>query len=73
MNSVYLTYQTNRTKAMIVIENTTGSKKVKITTDATGLVNAVYVQVYKGVEQVMLANQYTTIKSAVKFAELVIK
>ena len=37
---------------MTTIKNTTGTKAVNISTDATGTVRAMYVQIYNGHEQV---------------------
>lgn len=53
---------------MITLKNTTGTKAVNITTDAEGQVIAMYVQIYKGQEQVLESKTYSTIKRAEKWA-----
>ena len=53
---------------MTTIKNSTGSKAVKISTDSTGSVQAMYVQIYQGEEQVLDAKTYSTIKRAEKWA-----
>ena len=53
---------------MTIIKNNSGSKAVNISTDATGTVNAMYVQIYKGEEQVLKSKSYKTIKTAIKWA-----
>ena len=53
---------------MKTISNTTGSKKVNISTDVTGIVRAFYVQVYNGQEQVLDSKSYKSLKMAEKWA-----
>jgi hypothetical protein len=53
---------------MKTISNTTGSKKVNISTDGTGIVRAFYVQVYNGQEQVLDSKSYKSLKMAEKWA-----
>lgn len=53
---------------MTTLTNATGSKRVNISTDGTGTVRAMYVQVYNGEEQVLEAKSYSTIKRAEKWA-----
>jgi hypothetical protein len=54
---------------MTTIKNTTGTKAVNISTDATGTVIAMYVQIYKGEEQVLESKSYSTEKRALKWAK----
>ena len=54
---------------MATIKNTTGTKAVNISTDATGKVRAMYVQIYNGHEQVLESKSYSTEKRALKWAE----
>lgn len=49
--------------------NKTGSKKVNLITDATGMIRAMYVQVYNGQEQVLDSKSYSSIKMAEKWAK----
>jgi hypothetical protein len=56
-------------KDMITIKNTTGTKVVNISTDSTGTVMAMYVQIYNGHEQVLESKTYSTEKRALKWAE----
>ena len=53
---------------MTTLSNTTGSKKVNISTTGIGTVIAMYVQVYKGEEQVLDSRSYNTLKMAKKWA-----
>ena len=53
---------------MTTIKNLTGTKAVNISTDATGLVNAMYVDVYNGQEQVLMSKQYKRKSTAIKWA-----
>lgn len=53
---------------MTTLKNTTGSKAVNISTDATGTVHAAYVQIYKGEEQVLEFKSFASIKNAQKWA-----
>ena len=54
---------------MTTLQNTTGSKAVNITTDATGNVRAMYVQNYKGQQQVLQSKTFATLKNAEKWAK----
>ncbi len=54
---------------MTTIKNTTGTKAVNISTDATGTVRAMYVQIYNGHEQILESKSYSTEKRALKWAE----
>ena len=49
--------------------NTTGTKRVNISTDATGTVRAMFVQVYNGQEQVLESKDFATTKGAERWAE----
>ena len=49
--------------------NKTGSKKVNLIKDATGNIRAMYVQVYKGQEQVLDSKSYKSFKMAEKWAK----
>ena len=53
---------------MTTLKNTTGTKAVNISTDATGTVRAMFVQIYNGQEQVLESKSYSTIKRAEKWA-----
>lgn len=53
---------------MTTLKNTTGSKAVNITKDATGRIRAFYVQFFQGMEQVLIAKDFSTIKNAEKWA-----
>ena len=53
---------------MTTIKNTTGTKAVNISTDATGTINAMYVDVYNGQEQVLMSKQYKREATAIKWA-----
>lgn len=57
---------------MTTIKNTTGSKAVNITTDATGNVRAMYVQLYNDEQQVLQAKSFSSIKNAEKWANKVL-
>jgi len=54
---------------MTTLQNTTGSKAVNITTDATGNVRAMYVQNYNGQQQVLQSKTFATLKNAEKWAK----
>ncbi len=53
---------------MTTIKNSTGSKAVNISTDATGNVRAMYVQIYQGEQQVLQAKTFANVKNAQKWA-----
>lgn len=57
---------------MTTIKNTTGSKAVNITTDATGAVHAMYVQIYQGEQQVLQSKTFANVKNAEKWAAKII-
>ena len=57
---------------MTTIKNNTGTKAVNISTDATGTVNAMYVQIYKGQEQVLQSKSYRTMNAAIKWANKIL-
>lgn len=57
---------------MTTLKNTTGSKAVKITTDATGTVRAMYVQFFQGMEQVLISKDFSTIKNATKWGNKIL-
>jgi len=54
---------------MTTLRNTTGTKAVNILTDATGMIRATYVQVYKGQEQVLDTKSYRSLKMAEKWGK----
>ena len=54
---------------MVTISNTTGTKKVNLITDGTGMIRAMYVQVYNGQEQVLDSKSYKSFKMAKKWAK----
>ena len=61
---------------MSTLSNQTGSKKVHIATDngyGTPIFRAMYVQVYKGQEQVLNTKSYKSFKMAEKWANKQLK
>lgn len=54
---------------MTKLTNTRGTKAVNISTDGTGTVRAMYVQIYDGQDQVLESKSYSTIKRAEKWAK----
>jgi hypothetical protein len=58
---------------MTTISNSTGSKKVNIFKDGTGMIRALYVQVYNGQEQVLNSKSYQSLKMAEKWANAQLK
>jgi len=54
---------------MKTLKNTTKTKAVNILTDATGMVRAIYVQIYNGQEQVLDSKDYKSLKMAEKWAK----
>ena len=54
---------------MTTTTNATGTKRVNISTDGTGTVRAMFVQVYNGQESVLESKSFTTTKRAEKWAE----
>tara|TARA_R110000772_G_scaffold120327_5_gene226539 strand:- start:14050 stop:14244 length:195 start_codon:yes stop_codon:yes gene_type:complete len=54
---------------MTTLRNTTGTKAVNISTDGTGMVRAMYVQIYNGQEQVLDSKSYKSFKTAEKWAK----
>jgi hypothetical protein len=57
---------------MTTISNSTGSKAVNISTDATGKARAMYVQIYKGEQQVLQSKDFANIKNAEKWASKIL-
>lgn len=57
---------------MKTLKNTTGSKAVNITTDATGNVRAMYVQIYNGEQQVLQAKTFANSKNATRWANKIL-
>ena len=55
-------------KAMTTLKNQTGTKAVRISTDATNSVRASFFQIYNGSEQVLEFKTFATIKNAEKWA-----
>ena len=53
---------------MTTIFNQSQSKAVNITTDATGNVRAMYVQIYNGEQQVLQTKTFASITKAEKWA-----
>lgn len=53
---------------MTTLKNTTGSKEVRISTDATGSVRAMYCDLYNGEAQVLQAKSFASVKNAEKWA-----
>lgn len=52
---------------MTILKNTTGSKEVKIMTDATGAVRAMYCQIYQGDSQLLEFKTFASVKNAEKW------
>jgi hypothetical protein len=57
---------------MTLISNTTGTKAVNITTDATGNIRAMYVQIYQGEQQVLQAKTFSNKTRAEKWANKIL-
>lgn len=57
---------------MTTVTNSTGSKAVNISTDSTGKIRAVYVQVYKGEQQVIEFKTFSTKGRAEKWANSIL-
>jgi len=53
---------------MTTLRNATGTKAVNISTDGTGMVRAMYVQIYNGEQQVLDSKSYSSVKMAQKWA-----
>jgi hypothetical protein len=52
---------------MTTLKNTTGSKEVKIMTDGTGAVRAMYCQIYQGDAQLLEFKTFASVKNAEKW------
>ncbi len=57
---------------MTTFQNTTGSKAVNITIDATGNARAMYVQIYKSEQQVLQSKTFASLKNAEKWAKKIL-
>jgi len=57
---------------MTTLKSTTGKKAVNISTDATGNVRAMYVQIQDRDEQVLQSKTFATIKSAKRWASKIL-
>ena len=57
---------------MTTIKNTTGSKAVNISTDATGNVRAMYVQIYNGEQQVLQSKTFSSVAKAEKWSNKIL-
>jgi len=68
---ISLKYQI-KTHIMTIISNTTGTKAVNITTDGTGTVRAMYVQIYSGEQQVLQSKSFASVKNAEKWANRIL-
>lgn len=53
---------------MTTLKNSTGTKAVNISTDATGTIVAMYVDIYNGQEQVLESKYYKRRNSAIRWA-----
>ena len=49
---------------MTILKNKKGTKAVNISTDAAGVIRAIYVQIYDGEEDVLKSKTFSSIKSA---------
>ena len=54
---------------MITLKNAAGTKAVNITVQATGMVSAMYVDIYGDEQQVLQSKDYKTVKAAVIWAK----
>ena len=54
---------------MTTLTNATGTKAVNITTDSNDNTRAMYVQIYKGTEQVLQSKSFANIKNAERWAK----
>ena len=61
-----------KTKAMTTLTNRTGSKEVRIMTDATGSIHAMYCQIYNGEAQVLQAKSFASVKNAEKWGNKIL-
>jgi len=71
-NSFTFGYSIKQSHIMTIISNTTGTKAVNITTDGTGAVRAMYVQVYSGEQQVLQSKSFASVKNAEKWANRIL-
>lgn len=55
---------------MTTLRNTTGTKAVNISIDGTGMVRAMFVQVYNGQESVLESKDFSSVKRAEKWGAL---
>jgi|TARA_R110001606_G_scaffold193566_1_gene341270 hypothetical protein len=53
---------------MTTLTNASGTKAVNISTDGTGTVRAMYVQIYNGEQQVLDSKSYSSVNMAQKWA-----
>jgi hypothetical protein len=58
---------------MTTLQNTTATKKVHFVKDGTSMTRAIYVQVYRGQEQVLDFKDYKSIKMAKKWGIKMLK
>ena len=67
---LHLHNQINKNLAnMTTLKNTTGTKAVNITKDATGTFRCMYVQVYNGQEQLLASKDCSTLKVSERWAQ----
>ena len=57
---------------MTILTNGTGSKEVRIMTDAIGSIHAMYCQVYHGEYQVLQAKTFASVKNAEKWGNKIL-
>jgi len=57
---------------MTTYNNTSGSKSVKISVDALGMVRVFYIQNYNGEQQVLQAKTFKTFRSAERYAKKIL-
>ena len=57
---------------MTILTNSTGRKEVRIMTDATGSIHAMYCQVYHGDSQVLQAKTFASVKNAEKWGNKIL-
>lgn len=57
---------------MTTIKNQTGTKAVNISTDSTGMIRAMYIQIYNNDQEVLQSKTFSNIKNAEKWAKTIL-
>ncbi len=63
---------TSKTNIMTTFTNTTGTKAVNVSKDATGTFRAMFVQIYNNDQQVLDSKDFSTLVRAEKWANKVL-